>query len=166
MMRFGLFILVLLSGIVVDLTPSRQVVVVDQASSARLEVSCSQSAAFLARTSGFSFLQKVQYDAAICHLVSTGTLHELDALYRLAAPNQAASLLNLSQNKYNITVSGGCLYGPEAGWMGDAATCYADTGFNRILRSQHGLEPGQHHRQQRLSLFLALRHQRVQLRQL
>jgi hypothetical protein len=75
-------------------------------------------------------LQKVQYDAAICYLAAAGTLQKLDALYRLAAPNQPASLLNLAQNKYNITISGGCLYGPDAGWMGDAATCYADTGFN------------------------------------
>jgi hypothetical protein len=130
MMRLGLFVLALFFGIVVDLTPSRQLVIFDQASSARFEVSCSQSAAFLTRTSGFTFLQKVQYDAAICHLVSTGTLQKLDALYRLAAPNQTASLINLAQDKYNITISGGCLYGPEAGWMGDAATCYADTGFN------------------------------------
>lgn len=91
--------------------------------------SCAQSTSFLNRTSGFTVQQKYNYDTLICSLVTSGTFAKLDALYVLAAPNQAASLLNLVSTSYSLTVSGTMTFGANAGWMGDAATGYLATGF-------------------------------------
>jgi hypothetical protein len=90
---------------------------------------CPQAASFLERTSGFTLQQKVRYADTICFLAAKGTLAKLDGLYRLAAPNQAASLLNLVQDKYNLNVNGAMTFGPDAGWMGDASTGFLATGF-------------------------------------
>lgn len=96
---------------------------------ATYEQTCTQGATFIARTSGFSVEQEKQYDAAICALVASGTFAKLDALYILAAPNQAASLLNLVSTSYSLTLNGTMTFGANAGWMGDGATGYLATGF-------------------------------------
>lgn len=90
---------------------------------------CPQAPSFLTRTSGLSLRQKLQYVSLICRLAAKGTLAKLDGLYRLAAPNRAASLLNLAQSKYDLTVNGTMRFGPNAGWIGDGSTGFLATGF-------------------------------------
>jgi hypothetical protein len=108
-MKWGLAAAGVLLAIVIWLSvsaisPQRRVVLFG--GSEAFVPSCNQSSTFIARTSGFTVSQERQYDSAICYLVSTGTLQKLDFLYRLAAPNQTVSLLNLVQNKYKSVLYG------------------------------------------------------------
>lgn len=82
--------------------------------------SCAQSNAFLARVSNFSVSDKKRYDIFICGLEvnSLGCSNSLDALYLLAAPNQAASLLNVCGTSGTLTTNGTITFTANAGWQG------------------------------------------------
>lgn len=100
-------------------------------------LSCTQATTFLARTSSFTQAQKNTYSNAICSLVNSGTFAKLDALYILAAPNQAASLLNLVSTSFSLTINATMTFGANAGWMGDASTGYLNTNFTPSTAGGH-----------------------------
>jgi hypothetical protein len=74
-------------------------------------------------------MRRAQYQRIICTLVARGTWFRLDALYLLAAESPKAALTNLISASYGLTVNGACLFGANAGYMGDARSCYLNTGF-------------------------------------
>ncbi len=67
-------------------------------------------------------------DECIGSLIALGLWSILDALY-LPVANQADSLLNVVQNAYNMTLSGGVTFTPYQGWKGDGSTGVLNTGF-------------------------------------
>ncbi len=92
----------------------------------------SESAAFLARTSGLSDADKTRYDTLISTLVTNGIFAKLDCLYRFDAPNnQATSFLNLVSSSFTCTTPGTVTFTAGAGNAGTTfANSTIDTNFN------------------------------------
>jgi len=98
--------------------------------------SCTPSSNFIARTSGQDNAHKTAYDNLICGLNSqsstiSGTLlSRLDGLWMLRAADSTVALLNLVQNSFNLTASGGITFTANSGVAGNGTTGFYDTGFN------------------------------------
>jgi hypothetical protein len=73
--------------------------------------------------------RKALYNALISSLVSAGVWSKLDALYVLAAADQATALTNLVQASYGATAANAPAFTADQGYVG-ANTKYIDTGFN------------------------------------
>lgn len=79
---------------------------------------------FLARVTGFTKLDNVNYNSlAACLPVAS-----LDLVYPLAAPNAAASLLNLLGNTFPLTNSG-ATFTARQGYTGNGTNAFLDTGW-------------------------------------
>jgi hypothetical protein len=94
--------------------------------------SCSQSSAFIARTSGLSTPSKTLYDTLICGLETDGVgcSNSLDSLYFLAAPDATTLLLNLCSASFPLVAHGTVTFTANVGVVGDGTTGYYDTQFN------------------------------------
>jgi hypothetical protein len=91
--------------------------------------SCTAMSNFLARTSGFAKADNVNYNSLLCGFNGDGVLNYFDALYILAAPNSAASLLNLVSSSYSLTAHGVTTFTARQGILSDGSTGYLATGF-------------------------------------
>jgi hypothetical protein len=89
--------------------------------------SCTASTNFLARVSSFTKADNVNYDSLLCGLNSDGTLALIDVLYAPAAPNSAASLLNLLSSSFSLVAHGTTTFTARQGILGDGSTGYLDT---------------------------------------
>jgi hypothetical protein len=90
---------------------------------------CSQATAFLARTSGLSGTQSTAYTTMICGMVTDGTFSLFDGLYVFATNTTTTAGLNLVSTSFTLTSNGSCTFTANAGYTGDAASCYQDPGF-------------------------------------
>lgn len=80
---------------------------------------------FLARVSSFSKLNNVNYNS----LLSSGAFAAYDILYVTAAPNAAASLLNLLANTFPLVATGAPTFTANEGYTGNGTTQFLDTGW-------------------------------------
>jgi hypothetical protein len=92
--------------------------------------SCTASSSFLPRTSSFTKANNANYNSLLCGMNSDGDLALIDTLYMLAAPNSAASLLNLKNASFPLTPHGATTFAANTGINSDGTTGYLDTGFN------------------------------------
>jgi hypothetical protein len=86
---------------------------------------------FFSRISDPGTTRKNLYAALIDSLVSGGVWSKIDALYVLAAPDEATSLVNLKQSSYALTKNGTPTFTADDGFKGttDSTTQYLSTGF-------------------------------------
>lgn len=91
--------------------------------------SCSQSTAWLARTSGLSGTETTAYDTMICGMVTDGVWSLLDTFYIFATNTQTTALLNLISTSFTGTTNGTVSFSADHGYTGDASTFYIDTGW-------------------------------------
>ena len=91
--------------------------------------SCTQSTNFLARGSGFSKQNNVNYNSLLCGLNSDGDLSNIDALYVLAAPTSSVAALNLISTSDSLVSHGTITFAANQGYTGDGSTGYLDTQF-------------------------------------
>lgn len=89
--------------------------------------SCTASGNFLARVSSFTKADNVNYNSYLCGLNSDGQLSLMDLLYAPAAPNSAASLLNLLSSSFSLVSHGTTTFAAKSGILGDGSTGYLDT---------------------------------------
>jgi hypothetical protein len=78
-------------------------------------------------------------DTLICGMVTDGTYGLLDGLYVFVTNSATNFTLNWAQNAYNLTWTslGTCTFAANSGLTGDAASCYANTGFNPSSAGGH-----------------------------
>lgn len=96
---------------------------------------CTESAAFLARTSGLDSRHAIAYDTMICGLVSDGVFAKLDMLHVYATQDSATSLLNLVSASFAGT-NHSAVFTADSGWKGTHdGSDYIDTGFNPTTAS-------------------------------
>jgi len=88
-----------------------------------------ESSTFIARTSGFSKLDNVNYDSLITGMVNDGDWSVIDALYMLAAPDSTTLLLNLKSTSYSLVSHGTITVTARTGAAGNGSTGYYDTQF-------------------------------------
>jgi hypothetical protein len=91
--------------------------------------SCTAATNYLARVSSFTKLDNVQANSLLCGEVDDGDFALLDGQWMLAAPNQAASLLNLISTNYSLTANGTITFTARSGTSFDGLTGYYDTGL-------------------------------------
>jgi hypothetical protein len=83
---------------------------------------CSQAKSFFKRLRQHpSFDRQEQYIRVICGLVASGTWSKLDALWILAAEDQATANTNLISASYGLTVHGTMSFGVNSGYTGEGA---------------------------------------------
>jgi hypothetical protein len=96
--------------------------------------SCTPTTDFLARTSGLTDPQKTNYDNLICGLetdsVGCVTGGAMYAVYVLAAPDSATSLLNLCGTSFSLVSHGTITFTANVGYVGNGSDGYLDTQFN------------------------------------
>lgn len=92
--------------------------------------SCIASSNFLARVSGFTKFNQVNYNSILCGMNDDGDLALIDGLWVHAAPNSAAALLNLVSTNYSLTVNGSITFTANVGAQGDGSTGFYNTAFN------------------------------------
>ena len=94
--------------------------------------SCTASTNFIARTSGSSNAQKINYDTLICGMVTDGTFAKMDVLYTFATDTTGNAVLNLVQNSFNAVLHGSPTFTANRGYTGvdNSSTVFIDTGFN------------------------------------
>jgi hypothetical protein len=79
--------------------------------------SCSQSSAFLARTSGLDLTHETAYDTMICGLVTDGVWSSLDGFYVYATKDSTTAGLNLVGTSYSpVTVTGSPTFTADRGY--------------------------------------------------
>lgn len=88
-------------------------------------VSCAESNAFIARTSGAP--NTSAYAAAICGLVSDGVWAKLDVLYFMATDSSGNALLNLTSSSFALTATGGPTFTANTGYSNAALTNLTST---------------------------------------
>ncbi len=95
---------------------------------------CSQSATFLARTSGLDATHVAAYQAMICGMVTDGVWcgSKVDALWILATQDSTTAKLNLCSTSFTLTANGAPNFTADAGYLGidSSTTVYLDTGLN------------------------------------
>lgn len=91
---------------------------------------CSQSATFLARTSGLSNTQKTAYQNLICGMVTDGTWSLMDNLYVFATNTTTTANLNLVSTNYTLTQHGTVTFTAGQGYTGNGTNGYFDSGNN------------------------------------
>lgn len=92
---------------------------------------CSQSTAFLARTSGLSATEINAYNGLICAMVADGTWANLDYFYWFATNNTTTAALNLVSTSFSPgTVTPTLTFSADHGWTGDAVGGFFSTGYN------------------------------------
>lgn len=91
---------------------------------------CSQSATFLARTSGLSGTQITAYQNLICGMVTDGTWTLMDGLWMFATNTTTTANLNLVSTSFTLTPNGTETFTANNGYTGDASSGYFDTGIN------------------------------------
>ena len=92
---------------------------------------CSQSASFIARTSGLSANEITGYQNAICYWVAQGVYSNIDAAYILATNNTTTAVLNLvtSGTFDGVLTIGGGTFTVDRGITGDGSSTVISTGF-------------------------------------
>lgn len=92
---------------------------------------CSESTAFLNRTTGLNAAHIDAYNNLICGLVTDGIFAKLDMLQVYATQDSTTALLNLVQNDFNATSHGSPTFVADRGYTGTEAstTVYIDTGY-------------------------------------
>ena len=91
--------------------------------------SCTAATNYLARVSSFTKADNVNYNSLICGMGTDGDFALLDGLWMLAAPNQAASELNLVGTSFSLTANGGITFTARAGTAFNGTTGYYDPGY-------------------------------------
>lgn len=91
--------------------------------------SCSQSTAFLARTSGLDNTHQTAYDGLICGLVGDGVWAKFDALWITGAPDSTTATLNLVSSSFTLTPVSSPTFSANNGFTGSAAPAYLGTNF-------------------------------------
>lgn len=91
--------------------------------------SCTPSSNYLARVSSFTKADQVNYNSLLCGLNADGNLAHLDFVHVLAAPNAAASLLNLVDTSYSLVSHGTVTFTARQGYTSDGTTGYLDTQY-------------------------------------
>jgi Concanavalin A-like lectin/glucanases superfamily len=77
---------------------------------------CTQSAAFLARTSGLNATHTKAYQNLICGLVTDGVWAKLDVLYVFATANSTAALTNLVSSSFTATANASPTFTADSGY--------------------------------------------------
>lgn len=90
---------------------------------------CSQSATFLARTSGLSGTETIAYQALICGMVTDGTWSLFDALWVFATNTTTTANLNLISTSFGLTKTGTVTFTADSGYTGDGSTGFFNTAF-------------------------------------
>jgi hypothetical protein len=98
------------------------------------------ASAFLARVSSFTKADNVNYNSLLSGMVSDGDFALIDTLYILAAPNTAASLLNLASSSFSLVSHGTTTFTARTGIAGNGSTGYLDTQFTGNAGSPNFLQ--------------------------
>lgn len=88
---------------------------------------CAQATTLIARMDGSQNTAAVT--TLVCGMVTDGTWSGFDALYILAINSTTNAKLNWVSSSYSLTVNGTCTFTANAGYAGDASTCYLNPAF-------------------------------------
>jgi len=97
---------------------------------------CTQSASFLARTSGLNAAHIKAYQNLICNLVADGVWSKLDVFYIFATQNQATANLNLVNSSFTATAQGAPTFTADSGYT-TASDKYVSSNYNFSTNSTH-----------------------------
>jgi hypothetical protein len=91
--------------------------------------SCTPATTFLARVSSFAKLDNVVYNSLLCNGIFASSL---DTAYWLAAPNAAASLLNLNGSSFSLVTHNSPTFSALHGYTSNGTTSYIDTQYTPL----------------------------------
>lgn len=108
-------------------------------SSVTFSATSTESSNFIARTTGLTNPDKINYDTLITGLVNDGIFAKLDALWVYAARDTTNAVLNLVSSSFTCVEHGSPTFTAYRGYTGSdgSTTVYLDTQFNPSSGSPH-----------------------------